>query len=692
MDSDEESSKVYAELTPVMLENSDGERTEVKVPYTNAYDIQNTVDLTSVTPLTYTNTSSRVTFATCNIDSAGSTFTENYENNDDLLVDGTIKVENGDYYGATNGDEICDDEEVNGDEEIYDTEDNAVYRSLQLLYRGLPKEMFINRILSDTASCEIKLGEMRSALFEQLKEADDFPYGLQCMLKRRLYTRSGDSIPVKLSHDIHTLMSVIEGAEYSEMRELLSSGSGRSQRSQLSSSTANDTINHYDCAPEIKVLTESINSMKADMLKMKQSHLAVETNRSKQIDTLKSNVLGLKVSISTLSEVVSRAVTDIRLCAERIESEKSLGVTNLKSEIRLVKENLASIEDTVYNLQTKVASGKATVSQSGKANRKSKTCHTSGGLPRSDAGVSSVTSGADSGSSLGSGDKFRMQTGDNIVSYQDRSLLAEPVVLGSEQQQPVSSGVASSDAGSTPAVETNIARNEVVSHTEGDSDQNSTENVQPQHNFRSEMNMHLSVPTPSVTQNRSYRDAISSSGATNCRNVTGQAIATRVTRNTGSVNRNSDNYTYMGGHDEADFDDDDDDDEGFVQFVKKRSQRYYLGGFKPSITRQRIEKYVNRRGPTVTWVRIWNSRRRPNNVIIRLNVEDNEYARLLESRTFWPRGVTCRPWVNGSRRNTSRNGDDFTPQSDQLSRHIYGRSDIDDYNPFSPLRDYHNID
>ena len=128
--------------------------------------------------------------------------------------------------------------------------------------------------------------EKRSALFEKLKEAVDFSYGLQCMLKRRVYTTSGDSVPVKLSHDIHTLMSVIEGAEYSEMRELLSSGSGRSQRSQpcSTSSTANDTINHY--APEIKVLTESINSMKADMLK--QSHLAVETNRSKQIDTLKS--------------------------------------------------------------------------------------------------------------------------------------------------------------------------------------------------------------------------------------------------------------------------------------------------------------------------------------------------------------------------------------------------------------------
>ena len=44
MDSDEESPKIYAELTPVMLENSDGERTEVKVSYTNTYDLQDIVD------------------------------------------------------------------------------------------------------------------------------------------------------------------------------------------------------------------------------------------------------------------------------------------------------------------------------------------------------------------------------------------------------------------------------------------------------------------------------------------------------------------------------------------------------------------------------------------------------------------------------------------------------------------------
>ena len=94
-----------------------------------------------MSPLTHTNTSFRVTFATCNTDSAESALPENYGNDDDLLVDGTDKAENGDYCGATNGDEIRDDDKQNDNDEIYDSEDNAVYKSLQMLHRGLPKEI-----------------------------------------------------------------------------------------------------------------------------------------------------------------------------------------------------------------------------------------------------------------------------------------------------------------------------------------------------------------------------------------------------------------------------------------------------------------------------------------------------------------------------------------------------------------------
>ena len=697
MDSDEESTKEYAELTPVMLETLDGEQTEVKVPFTSSKDLQNTVESAAAAPLPDdTSSNNRVSFASCNIDSAGYTGTENYSQ-DNMGVRAAIKVETDDYCGANDGGEICDDD---------DSEEFAVYRGLQLLFRGLPKEMFVSRILSDTASCETKLGEMRSVLFEQLKEAEDFPYGLQAMLKRRVYTRSGDSVPIKLAHDIHTLMSVTEGAEYSEMRELLSSGSGRSQRSQSCSSTANETIISHDFSSEIKVLAESVNTMKADMLKMKQSHLAVESTRSKQIDTLKSTVFSLKADISKLSNAVTRAVTDIRLSAERIESEKSLGVTNLKSEMRLMKGSLASIEDTVFNMQTLVASGKTSVSQSGKTNRKAKSCHPSDNLARSDTGGSPATSAADSGSSLQSNLNLDTPMGETLVNNPDCSFTAE--LMGgqrSELQQAEGSDEQSSGLPYEPSGEPDIAHDDEAPRTgvaEGGTDQARNENARSLHNFRSEMNMNLTSDTPNVPFNApgisSYKDMVTSTGSTShrndtsqslgatiTRNGTGQSITTRVTRNIGSDNHGS-GSSWEGN--EA-FGADDDDD--FQLFVKKKAKRYYLGGFKPSITRQRIENYVNRRGPTVTWVRIWNSKRRPNNVIIRLNVEDNDRAKFLENETFWPRGVTCRPWTNG-RPNKSRNGEDSSSHSDQLSRHIYGRSDIDDYNPFSPLRDFRNVD
>ena len=576
MDSSEKSPKVYTELTPVMFESSEGERTDLKVPYTGTNDCQNTVDLTSVTPITNENTRSRVTFATSNtsntfnIDSAVSAGAVNHGNDIDLPLHVAIKSETREYCSFEAEDEYC----ANGND-LYDNGENAIYKGLQLLFRGLPKEMFVNRILTDTASCEVKLGEMRSALFEQLKEAEDFPYGLQAMLKRRVYTWSGDSVPVKLSHDIHTLMSVIEGAEYSDMRDLLSSGGGRSQRSQSSSSAAIETISLYDFAPEIKVLTESVNSMKADILKMKQSHLAIETTRSKQIETLKSTVLCVKSDLNTLSNVVSRAVIDIRLCAERIESEKSLGVTNLKNEFRLMKGSLASIEDTIYNLETQVASGKAAVSHSGKASRKGKSCHASGNLGRSDAG--SGPSAVDSGTSPDAGLNMDTQSGKTHFSFPDESHTAEPLCLVSGQQQSESSGE-SIAVPRVPGSVTDIVNNEAASLTEGDegcSNQNWTENIQPQHKSLSESNMRFTVQTPTCNapQTVSYRDAIASTGTPNHRNDTGSIITTRITRNIDSAPHNGDYY--FGGSCEANGNEDDDD---FVKFVKKRSKRYYLGG------------------------------------------------------------------------------------------------------------------
>ena len=112
-----------------------------------------------------------------------------------------------------------------------------------------------------------------------------------------------------------------------------------------------------------------------------------------------------------------------------------------------------------------------------------------------------------------------------------------------------------------------------------------------------------------------------------------------------------------------------------------------------------IEKYARRRGVKVSWVRIWPSKRDPDNVVVRLNGEDNQNALRLENRSFWPHGVVCRPWVNHNeypkRKRKRKRTNTYSQNVSRGSKHRetqyqYGRSDVDDYNPFSPLRDESN--
>ena len=183
---------------------------------------------------------------------------------------------------------------------IYDDADNnenILYNQLQILYRGLPKEMFVGRILRNEASCVVTLESHRSELFELIKECDDFPYGLQCDLKRRVHTRNGDSVATKLACDIHTLMAVLEGGDFCEPKDLIGSGKGQRSQSQSQSGVCNMTLNPCDCASEIKALTENMNNLKASLLNVQQTQLATETTRSSQIQNLKFTVLGLKMTL-----------------------------------------------------------------------------------------------------------------------------------------------------------------------------------------------------------------------------------------------------------------------------------------------------------------------------------------------------------------------------------------------------------
>ena len=147
------------------------------------------------------------------------------------------------------------------------------------------------------------------------------------------------------------------------MRELISSGSGKSQRSQSVPSSANQTFANGESSSELKVLSDTVNTLQAELPHLKQTHAALETVRSKEFQTMKSTIFGLKSDLSILTTTVNSAVVNITLCAERIESEKSLGViiTHLKNELKLLKLNANSMQESIDTLQSQVALNRVTI-------------------------------------------------------------------------------------------------------------------------------------------------------------------------------------------------------------------------------------------------------------------------------------------------------------------------------------------
>ena len=49
---------------------------------------------------------------------------------------------------------------------------------------------------------------------------------------------------------------------------------------------------------------------------------------------------------------------------------------------------------------------------------------------------------------------------------------------------------------------------------------------------------------------------------------------------------------------------DDDSDDDFEMHIRRRSKRFYIGGFKPSISQPKLKHYVTRKGVRVTWISI----------------------------------------------------------------------------------------
>lgn len=481
------------------------------------------------------------------------------------------------------------------------------------MYRDLPKDLFITSIIQDYAFSEQDLDATRSLFFESLKSHEDFPFHVDSDLKKRVLTRRCDPITVKLAHDIHSLLSVMEGEDYCILKDMISSSKRRTMSQTPSASvepnscSQGSTRSNCHCQNDVSLLKDTVSSLQAEILLLKQSVNATNFLRSEQVEHITNTMQGLKedvrryaADVSDLSQPLSSsALRELHILVESLISTLDHRVSSIEKFLDSTNIHVVSVADTV----------------------KERLGSTADGNPNSLNQAQCV--------------------------YDNEG----PIMFGNTLM-PIKNTICNNV--------TDV--HEIERFLQGSCSVDKHQDLQ-------------SLEITETLKEPSYVPQNPACGVSNTAGYT--SIPVRITtRTTGSQTDDYMDFPVLNGR------------------SRMRSKRFYVGGFDTTVTADDIASLVSRKGPKVTMVRIFPSRRQSDRVIIRLNVEADDNAELVTKRRFWPKGIVCRPWL--SRAALQKRHGDHPPLEHQeynrTQRGQYVKQSSNGYYDFTGIETYNRYD
>ena len=82
----------------------------------------------------------------------------------------------------------------------------------------------------------------------------------------------------------------------------------------------------------------------------------------------------------------------------------------------------------------------------------------------------------------------------------------------------------------------------------------------------------------------------------------------------------------------------------FVGVQKHKVRRLYLGGVREGVNEQTITNYMQKKGISPTFMRLFKSKRK-GTVAVRVNVKSADFERVSDNK-FWPKHVYAREWLS----------------------------------------------
>lgn len=524
-------------------------------------------------------------------------------------------------------------------DENHDVIDVIEYNKLSKLFHDLPTDLFVPRILKDYSSCETTLAHIRLMLFDTLREIDDFPYGADAELKRRVATRRSPPVCVKLANDIHVILSILEGDEYTLVKELLSTSTrGRfasQSRAPDDSETPTSNRNSCSCSQEIPVLKDTIATLQSDLLLLKQRTFACEILRTDEMRKLSESLLSLKcdtkLNIDSVVQTITSAVMSINVHPESNHADMNTKLRDIDARIKVFENLVDGAEVMAVNLNA-LCRVNPHGSDINTPTSDRASCNvdiscvepiscdvpTSSSTPREPACVPIVnlneafSSPGFSSLDIDALENF-LHNSENVCSRPDTS-----------------TGVDINFASSVPLRTTD---SNAIEHAKCNSIYNNNYNPTKQ---RKNVRRKLANSDWRPARHVSFADIRSTIGTPSEPRVNG--IPVRITDR---CNNSTETFS--------------DIDSEFVTHIKKRTKRFFLGGFKKSVTNSIISKYITSWGFKVSMIRIFPCKRSPEDVIVRFNIEDTGNLSQLQQLDFWPDGIVCKPWLSRGELSHNRN-------------------------------------
>ncbi|MEW8548007.1 MAG: hypothetical protein AB2693_31265 [Candidatus Thiodiazotropha sp.] len=589
------------------------------------------------------------------------------------------------------------------------------------LYRDLPKDYFIARIISDYDSDDNKLKAVRNQLFVEVKSLEEFPFSSASELKRRNKPKLGESAALKLGGDIYILASVLEGASFDDLKDLISS-------TKINSDTLNQSTYIVEsgtepvrgasckCDADLAQFRGLLADIQGDILTLKHQHDEMKNNHQEEINSVKSDLKTLQSDIVTAVNELHDTASFCRQSIENLTDDHCNGVARVKSDVKQIRGELQSmyeyieLKDTelcnkIYNinmlekriakLESKVEKKKQPPNGSLYADKSSvdiivtPSSHTHNAQVQVDNASDRKTTATFQAEPYTTERRLPAdsdRTSETSTSFQKTKLIRCPETKLFKRVPATVSGDITVDS-VTPCASDSSANcydsrgpPNVYDQTKLRNLDQDTKNAGTINSFRpdsvlaadqSASSMCNNVNSNDQNDNTLYYDCSVTNRFSALQSRSGNlvpgvasfsdvvkgdplhsqsSIPVHVSnRQRKTLKSRSSNVTKSYTVRSRDIDDasmrtEPDSDDDFVQYVRRRPARYYVGGFKSSITEQKLVNYVLRRGITVSRINILRYEDQ-DRAVIQLSVDAEHGPRLLE-RGFWPPGVFSRPWYS----------------------------------------------